>query len=246
MALRVTVWNENVHDREDPRTQAVYPNGLHGAIVEALQKHLGDRATIGVATMEQPEHGLTKDVLDATDVLTWWGHVAHDQVDDAVAERVRQRVLAGMGLIVLHSGHLSKPLRLLLGTSCALRWREADDREVVWTVSPSHPITAGIPQAVVIPRQEMYGEYFDIPQPDELVFISSFSGGEVFRSGCVFKRGQGRIFYFSPGHETYPVYYDPHVGRIIANAVEWSASGARAAFDTTACPNSPTGWFERL
>ncbi|MGH2391155.1 MAG: ThuA domain-containing protein, partial [Chloroflexota bacterium] len=242
MVLRVTIWNENIHDREDPRTQAVYPNGLHSAIDNAINSYLKDRVTTRTATLEQPEHGLTAEVLDATDVLTWWGHVGHEQVDDAVVDRVQQRVLSGMGLIVLHSGHLSKVFRRLMGTSCALRWREADDREVVWTVSPGHPIAAGVPQAVILPRQEMYGEYFDIPQPDELVFISSFSGGEVFRSGCCFKRGQGRIFYFSPGHETYPIYHDPNVGRILANAVEWAGGGTHAAFDTTACPNAPTGW----
>ncbi len=246
MPLRVTIWNENIHDREDPRTRAVYPNGLHSAIDTALHSYLKDGATTRIATLEQPEHGLTAEVLNATDVLTWWGHVGHEKVDDAVVDRVQQRVLSGMGLVVLHSGHLSKPFRRLMGTSCSLRWREADDREVVWTVSPGHPIAAGVPQAVILPRQEMYGEYFDIPQPDELVFISSFSGGEVFRSGCCFKRGQGRIFYFSPGHETYPIYQDPNVGRILANAVQWAGSGAHAAFDTTTCPNSPTGWFEKL
>ncbi len=246
MPVRVTVWNENIHDREDPRTKAVYPDGLHGAIARALQANLGERVAVRMATLEQPEHGLTAEVLEATDVLTWWGHVGHEQVSDAVVDRVQRRVLSGMGLIVLHSGHISKPFMRLMGTSCALRWREADDREVVWTVNPSHPIAAGVPQAVVLPRQEMYGEYFDIPQPDELVFISSFTGGEVFRSGCCFQRGQGRVFYFSPGHETFPVYHDPHIGRILANAVEWAAAGAPAAYDTTACPNAPTGWFEHL
>ncbi|HXT35314.1 MAG TPA: ThuA domain-containing protein [Chloroflexota bacterium] len=246
MPIQVTVWNENIHDREDPRTQAVYPHGLHNAIADSLRNSLGDRAAIRVATLEQPQHGLTADVLDSTDVLTWWGHVGHEQVEDAVVDRVQQRVLSGMGLIVLHSGHLSKPFRRLMGTSCSLRWREADDREVVWTVNPGHPITAGVPRAIVLPRQEMYGEYFDIPQPDELVFISSFTGGEVFRSGCCFQRGQGRIFYFSPGHETYPIYHDPHIGRVLANAVEWAAGGIRAAYDTTTSPNAPTGWFEKL
>jgi trehalose utilization protein len=244
--LRVTVWNENIHDREDPRTQAVYPNGMHNAIADALRAHLGDGAEVRTATQEQPEHGLTEEVLDSTDVLTWWGHVGHHQVSDEIVDRVQRRVLNGMGLIVLHSAHYSKPFIRLMGTSCSLRWREADDREVVWTVNPGHPITAGIPPAVVIPRQEMYGEYFDIPQPDELVFISSFTGGEVFRSGCAFKRGQGKIFYFSPGHETYPVYHDPLVQRILANAVSWARNVARPGYVTSEAANAPTGWFERL
>jgi trehalose utilization protein len=242
----VTVWNENVHDREDPRTQAVYPKGLHAAIAEGIAANLGDLATIRIATLDQPAHGLPDEVLESTDVLTWWGHMAHEQVPDELAARVQRRVLAGMGLVVLHSGHFSKPFKLLMGTHCSLRWREADDREVVWTVNPGHPIAAGVPAAVVIPRQEMYGEYFDIPQPDDLVFISSFSGGEVFRSGCCFRRGLGRVFYFSPGHETYPVYHQPEIRRIIANAVAWTGDVAHPTLQTDDALKSPTGWFEQL
>ena len=223
-----------------------YPQGLHGAIAAGIREHLGDRAQVRTATLEQPEHGLTDEVLDSTDVLTWWGHLAHQQVSDEVAARVQQRVLNGMGLLVLHSAHLSKPFVRLMGTSCSLRWREADDREVVWTVNPGHPIAAGVPQAFIIDQQEMYGEYFDIPQPDELIFISSYTGGEVFRGGCCFTRGQGRIFYFSPGHETYPVYHHPVVRRVLANGVAWAANVARPSYGTTSSPNSPTGWYEHL
>jgi len=243
--LRVTVWNENIHDREDQRTRAVYPNGMHNTIADALRRQLTG-ADVRTATLEQPEHGLTEEVLRATDVLTWWGHVGHEKVSDEIVERVYRRVLNGMGLIVLHSAHYSKPFTKLMGTSCSLRWREADDREVVWTVNPGHPIAAGVPQAVVIPRQEMYGEYFDIPQPDELVFISSFTGGEVFRSGCAYTRGQGKVFYFSPGHETYPVYHDPAIQRILANAVAWARNMSLPPYVTAEAENAPTGWFERL
>ena len=131
-----------------------------------------------------------------------------------------------MGLIVLHSAHLSKIFRRLMGTRCNLRWREADDRELVWTVAPQHPIAAGVPHPIVIPKHEMYGEYFDIPPPDELVFVSSFTGGEVFRSGCCFRRGKGRVFYFSPGHETYPIYHDPVIA---ARAVQRGGLGGADA-----------------
>ncbi len=165
-ALRVTVWNENIHDREDPHTQAVYPKGLHSAIADGIRANLGQRVEVGTATLDQPNQGLPDEVLERTDVLIWWGHVGHAQVEDALVTSVQQRVLNGMGLIVLHSGHESKPFKRLMGTNCSLRWREADDREVLWTVNPGHPIAAGIPPALVIPRQEMYGEYFDIPQPD--------------------------------------------------------------------------------
>jgi trehalose utilization protein len=245
-AIRVTVWHENIHDREDPRVQEVYRHGMHQAMAEGIRENLGAAVQVRTATLEQPEHGLTDEVLAETDVLTWWGHAGHELVADEVVDRVCKRVLKGMGLVVLHSGHLSKPFVRLMGTSCCLHWREADDREVVWTVNPGHPIARGVPQAFIIPRQEMYGEYFDIPQPDELVFISSFSGGEVFRGGCCFTRGQGRIFYFSPGHETYPVYHDRNVRRVISNAVLWANNVARQPYTTTECPKSPTGWFERL
>ena len=159
-----------------------------------------------------------------TDVLTWWGHAAHGEVDDEVVDRVHRHVLAGMGLVVLHSGHWSKIFGKLMGTTCTLRWRSEHDRELVWTVDPTHPIAQGVPNPIVIDEQEMYGEYFDIPVPDELVFISGFTGGEVFRSGCTFKRGFGKIFYFSPGDQDFPVYFHKDVRRVISNGVQWARS----------------------
>jgi trehalose utilization protein len=244
-AIRVTVWNEGQHEKTNERVRAIYPDGIHEAIAAALREDLGEAASVRTATLDMPEHGLSEAVLNETDVLTWWGHMAHERVADAVVERVHARVLGGMGLLVLHSGHFSKIFKRLMGTSCSLRWREAQDRELVWTVNPGHPIAEGVPSPIVIPNQEMYGEYFDIAQPDEQVFISSFSGGEVFRSGCCFTRGQGRIFYFSPGHETYPVYHHPAVRRVIANGVCWAATRASShAYDMEGI-QSPTGWFEQ-
>lgn len=243
--IRVTVWGEYVHERTSKVVAGIYPEGMHEAIAAGLRSHLGDAVTVRTATLEQPDHGLSAETLAATDVLTWWGHQAHEQVSDALVEAVQQRVLAGMGLLVLHSGHYSKIFRRLMGTTCSLRWREADDREVVWTVDPTHPIADGLPAAFIIPRQEMYGEYFDIPRPDELVFISSFSGGEVFRSGCCFRRGWGRVFYFGPGHETYPVYHQREVRRVIANAVRW-AYNPHARQGAYTADHAPTGWYENL
>jgi trehalose utilization protein len=232
-ALRVTVWNEGVHESTQPGIAAIYPAGIHGAIAEGLGDLLGTDAEIRTATLADPEHGLSEDVLAATDVLLWWGHIAHDQVADEVVERVRRHVLGGMGLIVLHSGHFSKIFIRMLGTTCSLRWRnpEGGERELVWNVNPTHPIAAGVEQPIVIEAQEMYGEFFDIPTPDDLVFISSFTGGEVFRSGVTFTRGRGKIFYFSPGDQEYPVYFHPQIRRVLANGVRWAApvSGARQA-----------------
>jgi trehalose utilization protein len=240
--LNVTVWGENVHEQREEDVRARYPDGMHGAIAGGVAALLGDEVAVRTATLQEPEHGLTHEVLDATDVLTWWGHAAHEDVDDTVAARVHEAVLGGMGLVALHSAHYAKPFRRLLGTSCSLRWRNDGERELVWTVDPAHPIADGVPQPIVIDAQEMYGEHFDIPAPDELVFVSSFTGGEVFRSGCCFRRGAGRIFYFSPGDQDYPVYHHPDVQRVIANAVRWAAPRLRQPVPDS--PHSPRGWFE--
>jgi trehalose utilization protein len=220
--LNVTVWNEYRHELHlDHPASTIYPQGIHGAIAEGLRAQPG--LTVRTATLDEPEHGLTDEVLAATDVLLWWGHMAHGEVDDAVVAKVHARVLAGMGLIVLHSGHFSKIFRLLMGTSCDLKWRESDDYERIWVLAPDHPIAAGLGETIEIGEEEMYGEIFDIPAPDTLVFVSWFSGGEVFRSGCCYTRGRGKIFYFRPGHESYPTYFHAGVRQVIANAVRWAA-----------------------
>ena len=217
---RVTVWGEHRQERTDPPVREVYPDGIHAVIADGLLDAGFDVVT---ATLDEPEHGLTDAVLAETDVLTWWGHVAHAEVDDAIVERVQRGVLDGMGLIVLHSGHHSKIFRRLMGTTCDLNWREAGEAERIWVVDPAHPIAEGLGEGFTIDAEEMYGEHFDVPAPDRLVLISWFAGGEVFRSGCCFERGRGRIFYFRPGHETHPTYRHPGVRRVIANAVRWAA-----------------------
>ncbi len=217
---RVTVWGENVHESTSDRVREVYPDGMHRVIADALNEDSNIRAS--TATLQEPQHGLSDEVLNKTDVLTWWGHCAHDQVSDEVVERVHARVLEGMGLIVLHSGHYSKIFKRLMGTSCSLCWREAGEKERVWVCQPSHPIAQGIDRYFEIPNAEMYGEPFGIPVPEEQVFISWFAGGEVFRSGATWTRGNGKVFYFRPGHETYPIYYQAEVRRILRNAIHWA------------------------
>jgi trehalose utilization protein len=219
--IRVLVWGENVHEQVEPHVAAIYPEGMHTTIAAGIAEKLGTAVSVTTTTLAEPEHGLTEEVLAATDVLVWWGHAAHGDVADEVVARVHQHVLAGLGLIVLHSGHWSKIFGKLMGTSCTLRWRSEQDRELVWTVNPTHPIAQGVPNPIIIDAQEMYGEFFDIPVPDELIFISSFSGGEVFRSGCTFRRGHGKIFFFSPGDQDYPVYHHTDVRQVIANGVAW-------------------------
>ncbi|MDR0136145.1 ThuA domain-containing protein [Metabacillus idriensis] len=222
--MKITVWNENRHEQKNPAVAEIYPEGIHGAIANFLKENGFDAAT---ATLDQPEHGLTEEVLSETDVLFWWGHLAHDEVSDEIVERVQKRVLEGMGLVVLHSGHFSKIFKKLMGTSCDLKWREADDKERLWVVDPSHPITEGVGEYIEIEKEEMYGEHFDIPAPDQLVFVSWFEGGEVFRSGCTYQRGNGKIFYFRPGHETYPTYHNKEIQKVLVNAAKWAAPTKR-------------------
>ncbi|PEA52474.1 trehalose utilization protein ThuA [Bacillus pseudomycoides] len=217
--LQVTVWNENRHEQINSVVSEIYPNGIHGTIATFLMEAGFEVKT---ATLDEPKHGLTDEVLHQTDVLVWWGHMAHEEVADEIVEKVKQRVLDGMGLIVLHSGHFSKIFKTLMGTSCDLKWREAGEKERLWVVEPSHPIAEGISEFIELDREEMYGEHFDIPAPDELVFTSWFEGGEVFRSGCTYKRGNGKVFYFRPGHETYPTYHNKEIQRVIINAIQWA------------------------
>ncbi len=231
--IRVTVWNEGRHEKTNATVRKVYPLGMHTVIAKGLEAAGG--FTVRTATLDEPEHGLTEAVLDQTDVLTWWGHMAHADVQDAIVQRVQKRVLEGMGLIVLHSGHFSKIFRALMGTNCSLKWREVAEKERLWVIEPSHPIAEGLGEYVELPNTEMYGERFDIPTPDELVFISWFEGGEVFRSGCCWRRGHGRVFYFRPGHETYPIYYNPEIQRILANAARWATPRLIKADN---CPNT--------
>jgi trehalose utilization protein len=218
--IRVTVWNEFVHEQRDESVMKIYPDGMHTLIGNYLREQ---GHTVQYATQDQPEHGLTQDVLDNTDVMTWWGHCAHGDVSDEIVERVYERVLAGMGLIALHSSHFAKIFKKLMGTSCTLQWRSDGERERIWVVEPSHPIAQGLGDYFELPQVEMYGERFDVPDPETLVFISWFQGGEVFRSGMTYRRGNGKIFYFRPGDQEYPIYHDQNVLKVIDNAVRWAA-----------------------
>lgn len=218
--INVTIWNEFRHEKANTLVQKIYPEGIHEQITSFLKD---EEFELRTATLDEAEHGLTEEVLEKTDVLLWWGHMAHDEVQDEIVERVHQRVLEGMGLIVLHSGHFSKIFKKLMGTSCDLKWREDGLGCKIWNVNPSHPITAGIGEFIELEEEEMYGEHFDVPAPDELIFISSYPNGEVFRGGMTYRRGNGKIFYFHPGHETYPSYYNEQVQQVIRNAIRWSA-----------------------
>lgn len=235
--LRITIWNEYRHELADDAVRELYPDGIHAALAAGISRELaGTEFRIRTATLDEPEHGLSDAVLADTDVLLWWGHQAHDEVSDTTVDAVQQRVLSGMGLIVLHSGHYSKVFKRLLGTNCSLRWREGNDRERLWNLQPSHPILRGVPEYFELEREEMYGEWFDVPTPDELLLISWFTGGEVFRSLCTWRRGHGQVVYFRPGHETFPTYHDENVLRVIANASVWARQ--RLDRSTADAPNT--------
>ena len=231
--IRVTVWNEGVHEKTDNEVAGVYPAGIHGCIKNFLSSQEDMQVT--TATLAQRRCGLSDEVLENTDVLIWWGHMAHDKVPDKLVEKIHKRVLAGMGLVVLHSGHHSKIFRALMGTTCNLRWRDGD-RERIWNINPNHPIAKGIPDHFSLNREEMYGEQFDIPSPDEIIFLGWFAGGEVFRSGCTWTRGLGKIFYFQPGHESNPTFHNEYVQRIIINAIRW-ANPINPVSEPIPCPH---------
>jgi len=240
--MRITIYNEGIHEaHEGSMTTRLYPEGMHGAIASSLRAHLGE-VSIRFAHFADHEQSLSQATLDDTDVLLWWGHENHGGVADAVVDRVVARVHEGMGFIPLHSAHYSKPFTRLMGTTCSLNWRNDNDRELVWNVNPTHPIGRGVANPIVIEGQEMYGEHFDIPVPEELIFISSFSGGEVFRGGVTYTRGRGKVFYFSPGDQEYPVYHHPDIQRVLANAVQWAMPTAPPT--TLDSPQRSRGWFE--
>lgn len=237
MPIRTVVWGENVHEQKNKIVAGIYPKGMHQCIADALNKDPEITATC--ATLQEAEHGLPEKRLADTDVLIWWGHCAHGDVSDEIVERVAEHVWAGMGLIVLHSGHFSKIFKRLMGTPCNLSWREAGERERLWVTSRNHPIVAGLPDHFELEYEEMYGEPFGIPEPDETVMISWFQGGEVFRSGVTYKRGAGNVFYFRPGHETYPTYHDANVQTVIANGVKWAHNTSKRIVNPTDAPNVP-------
>lgn len=217
--VKVTVWNENIHEQTNQTVKEIYPKGIHGLLAQVIEDN---GFNVKTATLEEPSHGLSDKLLEETDVLLWWGHVAHEQVEDSIVEKIHQRVLDGMGIIVLHSGHFSKIFKRLMGTSCELKWRDIGEKEYLWVVDPTHPIAEGIDEKIILSQEEMYGEHFDIPSPDEVIFVGWFEGGEIFRSGVTYQRGKGKIFYFQPGHETFPTFHQKDIQQVIINAIKWA------------------------
>lgn len=233
--INVTVWNEYRHEKTEEHARKLYPEGIHAKIKSFLDTNEDMKVTL--AALDDPDQGLPDDVLENTDVLIWWGHMAHNEVDDELVKKIRERVFLGkMGFIALHSAHLSKPFTSIIGTNGHLSWGR-EQKEIVWNMLPGHEITAGIPDHFLLGEEELYSEPFYIPQPDELIFTSWFEDGNIFRSGACFYRGAGKIFYFQPGHETCPSFYNPYVQRIITNAVRWAAPCEKGYEITNNCPH---------
>jgi trehalose utilization protein len=221
MALTVTIFNEYVTQKEQPDAMEVYPDGIHPVLVDVVERAGHDTR---VALFSDSEHGLTKDVVAETDVLVYWSHARNEEFEDRVVDRVQDAVLDGMGLVMLHSARRSKLFMRLMGTDCNVRgYRDADETERVWVVDPAHPVVDGLESEFIeLPESQLVAEPFEIPTPIETPLISWIEGGEVFRSGCTFKRGRGKVFFFGPGHETQPVYHMNEVQTVLQNAVEWA------------------------
>jgi trehalose utilization protein len=232
--IRVTIWNEFRHEKTDEAAKALYPNGIHAKVAEFLGNEDFD---ITLAALDDEFQGLPDEVLNNTDVLIWWGHMHHNEVDDELVAKIQKRVYLGqMGFIALHSGHHSKPFKAIVGTNGNLQWGR-NQKEIVWTLNPAHPIAAGIPDHFCLAQEELYAEPFYIGEPDETVFASWFEDGFVMRSGMVFKRSAGKIFYFQPGHEECPSYHNEWVQKIIRNAVYYvmPSEGAKAVPEGAPC-----------
>ncbi|MBO5220145.1 MAG: ThuA domain-containing protein [Clostridia bacterium] len=233
--IKVTIWNEGRHEKRNPKVQEIYPDGIHNCVKRFLE--VNDDMEVRAVTLDDPDNGLPDELLNDTDVLMWWGHMAHNDVPDALAAKVRDRVWnEGMGFIAMHSAHMSKPFRNIVGTSGQLSWGD-DQRELMWNILPQHPIAAGIPEYFEIEQEEMYGEPFRVPQPDELIFVGWYEGGNIFRSGMTYYRGIGKLFYFQPGHELCRSFHNPYVQKVLTNAVRWAAPTDMVIKRPTTCPH---------
>ena len=235
--LNVVIWNEFRHEKTKENVKEIYPDGLHAKIKDFLSEDADMDITL--ASLDEPYQGLPDELLEKTDVLVWWGHMAHGEVSDELVEKIRARVYAGMGFVALHSAHHSKPFKAIVGTNGNLSWGR-NQKEVIWNLMPQHPIAAGIPDHFLIEEEELYCEPFYIPQPDALVFGAWYEDGSIFRAGACFLRGAGKVFYFQPGHETCRSFYNPYVQRIIANGIRWAAPSNLGYDIPDGCPHVKT------
>lgn len=216
----VVVWSERTAPKE------MYPNDVNAAIAEGLKGLAGWEVV--TANIDEPGQGLGDELLKRTDVLIWWGHKRHQEVKDELVERIVRRVKAeGMGFIALHSSHFARPYRKLMGTACSWGEYKADGTSAkVIVKAPQHPIAQGV-KDFELPKIERYGEPFAVPEPETVVLDGIYKkpdgNTEPGRMGLCWTIGKGRVFYLTPGHETYNDFFRPDIRQILRNAVEWAA-----------------------
>lgn len=274
--VRVLIWDE-----QQPAQKQAYTNFLGNQIAVHLRAQPG--FSVSTARLDDPQQGLAPAVLDACDVLVWWGHVRNGAVTADTGKEIVRRIKSGqLSFIALHSAHWATPfveamneraredvlkplsaaeraravvietnlfqnfrtppkyterlspsaiyrrppqgpveVKLTLPNCCFPAYRGDGKPSVMRVLLPDHPIAKGVPAEFSIAQTEMYDEPFHVPTPDAVVLEEHWERGEWFRSGSLWNVGKGKVFYFRPGHETYPVYKDPNVLRVIENAVRW-------------------------
>jgi len=227
---KVVVWSEGTAN-VDPGSKGIYPQDINTAIADGLKPLEARGWEIVKASLNDPDQGISQALLESTDVLIWWGHKKHGEVKDELVERIAARVNAGqMGFIGTHSAHFSKPLKKLLGTPCSWGEYVADGTSAEIIVKePNHPICKGVTN-FKLPKIERYGEPFKCPTPEAVpldgLYTRPDGKTQPGRMGLCWTIGKGKVFYFTPGHETYNDYHRPEVRQIFINAVEWAAPKA--------------------
>ncbi len=215
-SIRVRVWCEG------SAPPSVYPDGVNGALADGLNRHPG--LIVNRAGLDEESAGLTDTDLDETDVLVWWGRFRHEEVPDDRVLAISERVRSGqLGFVALHASCQSKPFRALMDGPCELGgWRDDGRPETIAIAEPDHPLAIGV-EPFTLPRSIMYAEPFAVPEPESVVFVSHWGEGQTFRSGMTWTVDQGRVAYFRPGHDQFPVLFHPQVRQVITNAVLWAS-----------------------
>ena len=227
---KVVVWSEGSAN-VDEGSKKVYPEDINTAIAEGLAPLKARGWEIVKATLGDPDQGISDELLAGTDVLIWWGHKKHGEVKNELVDKIDQRVRDGkMGFIATHSSHFAKPFKKLMGTACSWGEYVVDGTSVeILVKEPSHPICRGV-RSFKLPKIERYGEPFAVPAPEAVPLDGRYTKPDgktaPARMGLCWAVGKGKVFYFTPGHETYDDYYRPEVRRIFVNAVQWAAPAA--------------------
>lgn len=220
----VVVWSEGTAPKE------IYPNDINGAIAEGLKASpLMKDWDVVIAGIDDPDQRISDELLKKTDVLIWWGHKKHGDVKDALVDKIEKRVKEeGMGFIALHSAHFAKPNKRIMGTPCTFAAYVCDNKENVVSVAmPNHPICKGVAKTFTVANDERYSDPYAVPTPDAVpltaIQVRNDGTKEEAKMGFCWTVGKARMFYLQMGHETNPIYFDPEIRKVMANAVLWAA-----------------------